>query len=105
MGFLQKKNIFMLKIEDRKLLSAFVFYYLFHCLNVLFIKKESSSSCNNDRAKEFIPSHCLSNSICEVSGFTVVSNMKIESLVSVFICISSRLYCSLQIASFFFGFF
>lgn len=25
MGFLQKKNIFMLKIEDRKLLSAFVF--------------------------------------------------------------------------------
>nr|DAZ73510.1 MAG TPA: hypothetical protein [Caudoviricetes sp.] len=26
-------------------------------------------------------------------------------MVSVFICISSRLYCSLQIASFFFGFF
>ena len=52
-------------------------------------------------AKEFILFHCLSNSACEEVYLTVVSNMEIESLVSVFVCISSRLSCNLQIVSFF----
>lgn len=67
----------------------------------LFIKKEFSSCCKNDRAKEFLLLHCLTNSAREGIGFTVVGNMEIESLVSVFVYISSRLYCNKQVVSFF----